>query len=320
MTKRLPTEFAINMYLEKMMILQQTDLHQVNEAKYFDENSPCHLYFVGKRPRVTIDKDSFKVKDTHIELNFRIQKENSFIDLPLKIANNFIGPKIEMKTKYPYNTFEIYENDILYMGANASVFLQTMSRQKLTNMDFLDFEVLYIGQSYGVEGSRTAPDRLISHSTLQGIYSEAISNNPDSEIWLALASFSQLNLMMFDGITKFTPEEKETDKERFHKVYDKVNWEGINEQQKINFTEAALIKYFEPPYNKIYKDTFPNPAHTSYSECYELDINSVCIEMNTSEQVNCQFFSNSVKKAPWHIKDFLLHSKEDRISMFEMPK
>ncbi|WP_305952671.1 hypothetical protein [Emticicia oligotrophica] len=317
MTKRLPTEFAINMCLDKMMILQQTELNEVSQLNYFDNNSPCHLYFIGKRPRVIVDKDSFKVKEEYIEMNFKIQKENDFENLPLKFENNLKGPKIDFKTSYPYNTFQILDNDELVMSAKVSPFLQSILHYP-HKKDFLDFEVLYIGQSYGVEGARTAPDRLVSHSTLQGIYAEALSNNPDSEIWLALASFSQINLIMFDGRTKFTEEEKDADKERFKSVYDKLNWEGINEQQKINFTEAALIKYFQPPYNKIYKDSFPNPAHSTYSECYDLDVNSVCIELNTSENVNCQFFSSTIKKAPWHMKDFLLHSNEDRRSMFEI--
>uniref|UniRef100_UPI00404A45EB hypothetical protein n=1 Tax=Fulvivirga sp. TaxID=1931237 RepID=UPI00404A45EB len=317
MTKRLPTEFAINMCLDKMMILQQSELAQVGSFNYFDKYSPCHIYFIGKRPRVIVDKDVFNIAEDYIEMNFKIQKEDSWEELPLKFENGFKDAKVEFKTIYPHNTFEIYVNEELFVAAKVSTFLQMMLHYP-HKRDFLDFEVLYIGQSYGVEGARTAPDRLVNHSTLQGIYAEAISNNPDSEIWLALASFSQINLMMFDGRTQFTEEEKIADKERFKNVYDKLNWEGINEQQKINFTEAALIKYFQPPYNVIYKDSFPNPAHSTYSECYDLDINSVCIELNTSESVNIQFYSETVEKDPWHMKDFLLKSKEERKSMFEI--
>jgi hypothetical protein len=316
MTKRLPSEIAINMNLHKVMILQQTELQYVNQMNYFDAESPCHIYFIGKRPRVTIDKDYFELHQDYIGLNFKIQYEDKVEELPLKFTNEFGINNLRLQTKYPYNTFQILLNEETLIDAKVSPFLQTFYHN-IHGIDFLDFEVLYIGQSYGVEGARTAPDRLVNHSTLQGIYAEAISNNPDSEIWLALASFTQVNLMMFDGRTKFSEEEKIIDKERFSKAFEKINYEGMNEQQKINFTEAALIRYFEPPYNKIYKDSFPNPAHTTYSECYDLDINSVCIEMNTHEMTNCQFYSQTIKKAPWHMKDFLLHSREERKSMFE---
>lgn len=318
MTKRLPTEFAINMYLDKMIILQQNELSQVSSLNYFDSNSPCHIYFIGKRPRVIVDKDAFNVTKDYIEMNFKIQRGDTWKYLPLKFENTFQDDKLEFKTKYPYNTFEIYLNDELYHFAKVFPFLQE-GLNFPSEYDFLDFEVLYIGQSYGVDGARTAPDRLVNHSTLQGIYAQAISNNPDSEIWLALASFSQQNLTLFDGKTKFTVEEQKEDKERYVTVFNKLNFEGLSEQQVVNFTEAALIKYFKPPYNKIYKDSFPNPAHSTYSECYDLDINSICIELNTSEIINCYFFSLAIERAPWHMKDFLLHSKEDRKSIFELP-
>ena len=319
MTKRLPTEFSINMNLDKIMILQQGELEQVKGLNYFDEFSPCHIYFVGKRPRVIIDKDFLNVTPEYFELKFLIQNKEEFKEFPVKIENNFKTDKLVLDSNYPYNYFSIKdENSKVLFEAKPIVLLQNLFYTH-EYLDFLDFDILYIGQSYGVKGARTAPDRLVNHSTLQGIYAEAIKNNPDNEIWLALASFNQINLVMFDGHTKYSDEELKEDENRFPEVLNKLQIGEINEQQKINFTEAALIKYFQPSYNKIYKDTFPNPAHSSYSECYDLNINSVCIELNTFEIVNCMFYSSSVAKAPFHMKDFFLHSKKDRKSMFDFP-
>jgi len=304
------------MSLEKMMILQQSELSIVGEFQYFDEENPCHLYFIGKRPRVTIVPQKFHYDNKLIYFTFKVQREDSYEEIDLKVTHSFKDDEIGIESKYPYNSFKIMVDGSERYMAKVSPFIQEMYR--CSAIDFMDFEVLYIGQSYGVDGARTAPNRLLSHSTLQGIYSQAIVNNPDHEIWLALASFSQINLMMFDGKTKFSDEEKIADKERFKKVYDKVQNNGLNEQQVINFTEAALIRYFQPPYNKTYKTTFPNPAHKTYAECYELDINAVCIEMQTDEIVGCSFFSDAVKRAPWNMETFLLNSTSERKSMFEL--
>lgn len=316
MAQKKPNEFAINMNLTKMMILQQPELSFVHEFHFFDEYSPCHLYFIGKRPRVLIVKESLKIHEDFFELTFKIQKKDNFEEFTVKSPNIFATDDVKLEASYPYNSFEIFDGGELLFKIKTVVFVQSLRNQEY-NTDFLDLEILYIGQSYGVEGSRTAPDRLISHSTLQGIYSEAISNNPDSEIWIALASFDQVNIWAFDGTTRFTKDERDNDRDRFFYIYEKLNFHGINEQQKINFTEAALIKYFQPPYNKIYKDSFPNPAHSTYSECYELDINSICIELQTSDLVNCMFFSETVEKAPVHLKAFQLHSNSERRSMFD---
>jgi len=313
MSKRLPTEFAINMNLEKMMILQQPELKSVSQFNYFDENSPCHIYFICKKPRLTVIPEKFEVTNEFIKMTFGINRKGVIEEKEYKFVNNLGTKDIEIISTYPFNIFQLKSKDKQLVDAKVSPFLQS-----LVPGDFLNLEVLYIGQSYGVDGARTAPDRLVSHSTLQGIYAEAIINNPDSEIYLALASFAQINLMMMDGRTKFSEDELKEDDIRRKKVNEKLNWEGINEQQKINFTEAALIRYFQPKYNKIYKDSFPNPAHSTYSECYELDINAVCIELQTYEMINCCFYSDEVEPAPWNMHHFLLNSEEERKSMFEI--
>lgn len=315
--KRLPSEFAINMMLDKAAVLQQGDLELLKSLDYFNENSPCHIYFICKRPRVTIDKSRTFVTEEYIELFFKIQREDSFDELSIRLENIFDTINVAIQAKYPNSRFELIANGEVIFAASAAVFLQQYY-QELEGRNFLDLDVLYIGQSFGVEGARTAPDRLKSHSTLQNIYSEASSKNPDCEIWLVLASFKQINLMLFDGRTNFTKEEREADKIRFENVYNVLNWEGINEQQKINFTEAALIRYFEPPYNKVYKDSFPNPAHVTYTECYDLDVNAVCIELQTLDIANFCLYSDKIKSAPWHMERFPLHSPEERKSMFSM--
>lgn len=317
MAKRLPTEFAVNMNLEKMMILQQAELQFVNQYNYFDEHNPCHLYFICRRPRLSLNTEKFEITKEYIGLTINVHNQGTIEEKEFKFDNNFNTDEVELVSKYPFNVFQLTSKGETLVDAKVSPFLQSFSRF-YTEADFLDLEVLYIGQSYGVEGARTAPDRLKSHSTLQGIYSEAITNNPDSEIWLALASFNQINITMMDGRTKYTEEELNADEERRPKIFDKLNYEGINEQQKINFTEAALIKYFQPKYNVIYKDSFPNPAHKTYSECYDLDINAVAIELQTAEMINCYMYSEAVEKAPWHMHHFLLNSEEERRSIFKL--
>ena len=313
MIKKLPTEFAINMNLHKMMILQQPELKFVSKHNYFDKFSPCHIYFICRRNRITIIPQKFSVTDEYIKITIGINRKGIIEEKEYEFANNLVTKDIQIVSEYPNNVFQIKNNDEILIDAKVSLFLQ-----KFIKDDYLNLEILYIGQSYGVKGARTAPDRLVNHSTLQGIYAEAMNNNPDCEIYLALASFAQVNLMMFDGRSEFTQDELEEDKIRYQKVNNKLNYEGINEQQKINFTEAALIRYFEPKYNKIYKESFPNPAHVTYSECYELDINAVCIELHSYEMINCCFFTDKIKSAPWHMHHFLLNSEEERKSMFEI--
>ena len=59
-------------------------------------------------------------------------------------------------------------------------------------------------------------------------------------------------MMRFDGTEKFSFSNEEDIKHTQRIIHTRVT-----QQQRINFTEAALIRYFEPPYNKIFKSQFP---------------------------------------------------------------
>lgn len=314
MKRKYISEFGINMYLTHTMVLQQEELKRVNEINYFSPEFPCHIYFICRRQRILINPLKFSCNENEVYFTFMIQKQSNFEELLIKATNVFKTTNIKLESEYPYNTFRLMVDGKVYSHGKCAILLQTLSEK---HSEHLDLEVLYIGQSYGVDGARTAPDRLKNHSTLQGIYSEAIQRNPDCEIWLIPTSFKQMLLTSFDGKMKISDELDLEDSKHIESVTRAVIYEGLNEQQVINFTEAALIRYFSPSYNKEYKDTFPNPAHKTYSQCYDLDINSVCIELNT-ENIRSQIYSEEVSRSWSHFKNFPLHSSKERKEMFDL--
>ena len=224
---------------------------------------------------------------------------------------------LRFESKYPYFSFKVFEGEKEIIYTNGPGLLQSMGPNKIGKFyKNLDFKVLYIGQSYGEEGARTAPDRLKSHSTMQSIFEEANKNNPDKDVMLGLFTFKQWLIMSFDGTMKLSDEEKANDQKHLENVTYNVLEKGIKEQQEINFTEAALIRYFKPEYNDKFKETFPSPAHSTYSECYDIDINSISIEFLTQD-LRCRFYSDEVKPNWEHFAFFNLHTYADRKGMFD---
>ncbi len=316
--KKKPTEFAINMCCSALALIQQEHLTHPSVTELFAEQ-PAHIYFVVRRPRISFVPETFKIDKEFVEIDYQIQDKQTFTTKHLKTRNYLSTDNAKLICDFPYTEYKIVDNatdEILAEGFVAAL-LNAMYFY-IDEPSFLDCEVLYIGQAFGKGGSRTAVDRLQKHSTLQLIYSEAIKKNPDSEIWLCLSSFDQLSFTVMDGHTKFTDEELRLDEETYKDTFWKINYEGLNEAQKINFTEAALIRYFQPPYNKEYKDSFPTKEHTSYSECYELDINSVCFEIDTSDKILCNLYSNSIDRTHLHMTTFLLHSPDERKTFFDL--
>ena len=308
------TEFALIMKMTKISLCQQDDLDSDEVKKEFNEDYPCHIYFVCRRPRVIIIPDKCSFEKDFVNLTFAVQKGFKFHEHNLKLKSQIDSSNFKIKSDFPYNWFEIIECNETLVKARSSLYYNMHLREYDTDMDI---EVLYIGQSFGIDGSRTSPERLKNHSTLQKIYSEAIQNNPDYDIWINLLSFERLMINSIDGINKYPKENREQDLKRISTAMTKFMSNSLNEQQIINFTEASLIKYFKPKYNIEYKDKFPNPAHKSYSECYDLDVNCVCFELET-DVINTRLFTSHMRPAFEHYGSFTMQTRAKRINMFDV--
>lgn len=299
------SEFGLNMLNENTILIQQDQLHQIDKLGI----NP-HIYFIGRRPRISLDPGSIRFTDQLVSGCLKKQIQDSSISIPFELKNSLGTSNVKTICNYPYTELAVIdENEKIISKIKCSFLLAKTGPQHWAH---LDLEILYIGQSYGKDGTRSAAQRLQNHSTLQGIYAEAIKNSPDQEIWLILSIFKPFLLMSFDGKTKEFPTTMKEDTEHIHKV---CNTE-ISEQQQINFTEAALIRHFRPPYNKIYKDSFPKPAHSTYSECYDLDLNMVCVEFQ-SEVLMLRIWSEYIKPSWIHFCSFPLYKRQDRVHMFE---
>ncbi|MCA6380691.1 MAG: hypothetical protein IM574_01790 [Cytophagales bacterium] len=308
------SEGAVIMFLEKYQLLQQTDLKDyAKHQTTFTDRDPCNIYFILKRSRVTISPESFKVNSDHLRLDFEIHKQNEKIILPIKSLKPKTDREISLKANYPYNVFEIYDGNEPILKAKAATFLDNIQRIIPVDIPELDLEVLYVGQSIGDDGKRTAIDRLPQHSKLQNIYAEAISQHPDSEIWLLLTSFQQKNIAAANGQIRTKGNEKEELKRFLN--FTNNQYMTFSDEQKINFTEAALIRCFEPLYNEKYKKSFPDPDHISYSECYSLDLNAIVIEVDTSEIKRCLFTEKKPRQLYQH-QTFHLPTEKDRWKLF----
>lgn len=123
-----------------------------------------------------------------------------------------------------------------------------------------------IGQSYGKIGEREAPDRLKNHSTLQRILAECQNKYAGYNIHILLFDFKQ---------------------DQIGEIYKCGNLQTIitsephfDERQIINITEASLIHYFKPEFNKDFVSNFPCENHTSYSGIYDAACTELAIDLS----------------------------------------
>lgn len=304
------TEFALSASGSYTVVLQQEHLEKLANGP-FNKKQPCHIYMIARRPRIMFDPSTIVIEKGAISGDVKVQRQAIQETHHIQVQHHLGKNNLRIECKFPYTEYTVYDEHGTDISFGKVAVLLTMSGHEYA--DLLDLEILYVGQSYGVEGARTAPERLQSHSTLQKIYGEAMRLSPDQDIWLLLWSFELTLLTSIDGTFTPTHEQIIVDDPHVEQVFKK----RITEQQQVNFTEAALIKYFRPQYNTMFKDTFPSSAHSTYSECYDLDINSVGIILDT-ENINTRIWSPQVHPQWSHYHNFLLHSSLDRKSIFDI--
>lgn len=311
-TRKYISEFGLNMQAVRLLILQQRHLELLTD-KSFGPGRHCHIYAVGRRPRITFDPTSFKVMPEVIQAAFVVHRRGKTEIYDFEVNNDAGNPIVRVECEYPYSDF-FFRNakGESVIDGPVAAYLTMMGAHEAYPQAF-DLEILYVGQAYGKDGKRTAPQRLGHHETLQKIYAEAIHRSPEIDIWIVLFCFEEWILASFDGRTdKFgtTPEE-----DLAH--MDKVLHTELTEGQGINYIEAAMIRYFQPPYNIEFKDSFPDQKHTSYAECYALDLNAVCVELDTQE-IGCRLWTPTVAPEWLHLISYQLHSPEEREHMFDL--
>lgn len=173
----------------------------------------------------------------------------------------------------------------------------------------INFEVKYIGQSYGKDGSRNAIDRLLKHETLQKISLQGI---PDGYHLSLLLIQIQPNNQLFTLINPFAQNDDDA-KSRIRSGVDKLF--DTTEQERISLYEASLIRYFSPQYNKEFKNSFPSTNLKILQDCYEKDFSGIVSEI-CLDDLPYKLFSDSVDPATQHIITYDLHEQDARRMFF----
>lgn len=239
------SEFGLNMKNSWFALLQQAQLKDIERLPV-----PFHIYMIARRSRISIDPSTLVFCDSTVEGIFKIHKGPTVEDLPFKVPNH-LGADVRVECIFPFTDIKVFSKSTnrLLSSANTKLLMQSFG----FNHSALDLEVLYVGQSYGIEGARTAPKRLASHSTLQEIFFDVMRTTPDQEVWIMLWDFEQILLALFDGASNSYQTSNDEDLAHMHKV-------------------------LNTPISR---------------ECYEIDLNSVCIELDV-DQYNCRLWSDKV--------------------------
>lgn len=309
-------EGLLSMYLETYQFVLGSDLEDYAKSnQVFSKEIPCNIYFVLKRPKVTFNPNSIYQIDNVFHIDFLVHNKTKIAKIGLGIELNDLKSDVKIFTEYPYNLFVIKDSKKTHLVARPSSLIDSEIVNNNIKTSILDYEILYIGQAYGKDGKRTAIDRLKKHETVQKIYTDTLTENPDSDIWFLLTHFSQVNFLISLGEDVVYKNNKKRDDFLVNHFIDNNGFK-FTDKQRINFTEAGLIKLFEPKYNIEFKNNFPDKNHTSYSECYNLEIRGLNIELDTSEMKR-RIYTKKTGRRVRYSKMYEFETTDDRISFLD---
>lgn len=307
------SEFAVNLFSARWLMTSASHFMtgRTMGADEQDVANNCHIYLICKSPIISFSKDSLKHEDgiLSVKINYRIEgdmreKEFSF-DFPL-----LDGATNVKLSNYPHREILTLDSEGAEVRRLPANIVSMGMGWHLDNPELSDLEVLYVGQAFG-DGTRTAFERLKSHSTLQKILAQEQYESPDSEIQILAFEYVPYRIIhQMDGKAENVISDYR-DMERFRSIRDNQ----LTEHEQICLIEAGLIRYFQPRYNAIYKDNFPSDKHKILEECYNLDFSGLIVEINTDE-LRCRLFSDVAKPRDHHICQIDLLDPEKRWGFF----
>lgn len=309
------TEFAVNLFSARYLLTSASQLMSDGEMSpdELEISKNCHVYMVVARPAVHFDPSDFTYTDGVISgsLVYRTDEgeQRHQFSSPFPLKDGAI--RLDL-SPYPHNEIRTYDSEgsiVRWMPANAvSVYQTRLSYEH----PFRKLKVLYVGQSFA-GGNSSAFDRLRKHDTLQKILATTAYESPSSEILVLTVEYAPPRIISaMNGMDKSLIRD-ERDEKRFRKALDA----DFSKKLQISLVEAALIRYFQPKYNTVYKKKFPSRDLKVLQECYQYDFSSVAVEFDTSE-LRMVTYSEVVAPSDHHIANFMLTDDAARKQFFAM--
>lgn len=263
---------------------------------------------------MTADPASAQIDGEFISGTIRIHHADQFNEYEFRSRHPF-GNNCTIRSPWPHDEFQVLSADGQLRGGGVVANLGLTSELPLP-LEANDFHVLYVGQAYGAEGERTAPDRLNSHSTFQRILADCPR---DQQIWWMVASISDEQYFI-EMAPPSHPSSTTDEEDRAHikLVTETIDNPSFRESEAVSLAEAALIRYFQPQYNEIFKNEFPGRRHKMLDSLRRLDLLALLVELQ-AQDIPVRLGSERVASDVYHVATFYIHlDGPDRISDWAM--
>ncbi|MFS2173908.1 hypothetical protein [Priestia megaterium] len=207
-----------------------------------------NIYVATLIPKLSIDEDSILFFEDYIRFDLIVGtgEHTSKETLDISIISDDMPEFDHRKFEFEY---EKPRKAMVFTGWEKGPIELNLLHVYLTESKYyLDTEIVYIGQAFRENGERLPAEELMSDPMLQKVEEAILREYPEKDLTLLLLEFKSHLLEEIDS--------EDEDLVQLQELTKNPPLELNN--QIVDATEAALINYFKPEYNKKLNDKFPN--------------------------------------------------------------
>ena len=295
-TKTFDIEHSLSLYAFSYAHFPAKHLYESGLSKRLGKAAKkAHIYFIGLVP--IIKYENLRVfEKTNIKLDVSVAGASEEFVIP------FDRNIVLTEENGLYRVFDEQDREAKFDAESVGYFFSKMRGG-------IPFEVQYVGQAYGKNGSRKAIDRLRRHEKLQEISLKGAPEGYQLEVILFEVQPNTSIMTVFNPFAKNDKTSKSRIKSGVDKLYD------TTEIERITLYEASFIRYFEPCYNKEFKNSFPSTRMKILKDCYDKDFSAITAEIYFDD-FYYSIFSQKQKAKKYHCSNINLHSSQEREMFF----
>jgi hypothetical protein len=274
-TSKYPAEFFLEFRSADRFLYRVSDLYVLGEVAGTDlleRLDDCHIYLLGKRPRLSVVPGSVEVADAvRFKVEYRLGSitHRSDVGLPRSL---FASEEVTFEPS-PYPHRELVTRDAGGKVVGYTLLANLAHIMEGVRQEAKDLEVVYVGKGL----RRSAQDRLENHSTLQRILAEINSNAPEAEVFALVYSFKYLKnaLVIKGGSPEVAGDAAGRQRERALAYRPSLD-------DQVSLIEASIISYFQTAeYNTQYLQ-FPDRSQRILAGVYEADFAAIVVQLDNT--------------------------------------
>jgi hypothetical protein len=307
-----PAEFILTFKSVDRFLFRVSDLGDLKELENQEllaRLHDCHIYLIGKRPRISVVPDSVKSTDEVVRFTIEYKCQGLHNECAVSVPRNLFAPEEAAFEASPYphrelvsrnSTGDIVAETVLANYAHLIPDLEPRAR---------DLEVVYVGKGL----RRSANDRLPNHATLQKILAHLHSNEPDAEVFALVYAFKYQKdaLLPSYGVQP----EISGDAATQHRMQVLAYKPSVDAQ--VSLIEASAIAYFQTEqFNKHYLN-FPTRNQQILKHVYAADFAAILVELDNTNIGGQRVYSKKIPADSTHAIVVDFRRLEGKLSLID---